>query len=175
MEGIIRRRRFIACWHKAATVPLPPLHPLTYGKSVYGDYTTGTLDMAAQVNAVSINASSIKVDASAGQDCRWQHSCFKPDAAVSRRHYQSGMVNALTCTLSGKNRGIQYRHGIGHHVRGVLGTRVLSMLATHWRAAMGNRASHHPVPISGITINNAGHIVSRQVAASGSARSRPTS
>ena len=96
VEEEIRRRRFIALAQGSDSTLAA--HPLTYIGST-GIYT-GTLT-AAQVNAVSINASSIKTGTlSADRIAAGSIHASKLDAASLKADIiNSGYINALTCNF----------------------------------------------------------------------------
>lgn len=169
VEEEIRRRRFIALAQGSDSTLAA--HPLTYIGST-GIYT-GTLT-AAQVNAVSINASSIKAGTlSADRIAAGSIHASKLDAASLKADIiNSGYINALTCNfIRGRIGGFSI--GMDYIMSAGLGTPGSSPIQIRSSAkGSGNWYSGSYRPF-GITMtwhntNNAGHIVFGQVAASGS-------
>ena len=169
VEEEIRRKRFIVLAQGSDSTLAA--HPLTYISST-GIYT-GTLT-AAQVNAVSIDASSIKSGTlSADRIAAGSITSAKLDAAsIKANIINTAYINGLTCTfVRGKIGG--WTIGSDNITVGSIGA-VGAMPIQIRSAASGSgywyTGAYKPL---GITMtwhqtSNAGHVVFGQIAASGS-------
>lgn len=169
VEEEIRRRRFIVLAQGSDSTLAA--HPLTYIGST-GIYT-GTLT-AAQVNAVSINASSIKTGTlSADRIAAGSINSTKLDAAsIKANIINTAYINGLTCTfVRGKIGG--WTIGSDNITAGSIGA-VGAMPIQIRSAASGSgywyTGAYKPLGIAMTwhQTSNAGHVVFGQIAASGS-------
>lgn len=170
VEEEIRRHRFIALAQNSDSTL--SAHPLTYIGST-GIYT-GTLT-AAQVNAVSINASSVKTGTlSADRIAAGSISASKLDAASIRSDIiNTAYINGLSCTFTkGKIGGFSIgSDNMTVGSIGAMGTTPLQFRSVSTGSGYWYTGDYKPF---GVTLTwhrdgNAGHIVFGQVAASGCA------